>query len=133
MWIPSVAFGQGTKLTPVNDWGFSVVLTDMFAIGDYFKIFNSIISLYTIFVMYCFKWHKLATNVILHDISMFKYSLSVYIYSNVASFCNRRFIPYRSIKAFFGMPSAPMKIAQGLRSLIPNGSLAVINITNHTK
>lgn len=133
MWIPASSFARHGYFAPVNNRRFLVVLGDMNAWTDDLKIFNSVISLYSVLVMYLFSVFKFPTNSFFNHMSMFKNSLTTNINSNVAVFSERWLVPNRCIESFVSIPSVPMQLTKVFRSAIPNFSFAVINRTNHTQ
>jgi len=55
-------------------------------VGKEFKIFNSIISSISIYMMDSFRWFKFSSEMLFHYMSMLKNALSIYIDSYITKF-----------------------------------------------
>jgi len=128
--MPAVTLWRGLKIMPINIRPFRVVFANMFSTRYYLHIFNAIICLIPVYVVYLFSWFKWPTKIFSHKVAMMLNPFSVYCGSHITALCFSRFIPYRQGKTFVTIPAMIMQGTEVFRRSIAPLAVTVRKRTN---
>ncbi len=81
---------KNTNICPINNGFFRVIEANMFRLRNNFKVINTIICSYAVFVMNHFVSFNFSIQKLFHQISMIKYSFTINIDTQIPFFSKQR-------------------------------------------